>query len=102
MISNNLKPNKMKTIREYKNLLNSGMNQDNEKEFFGNTVLGMHLNGLFKEQPGRADIHNLEEKVEVICQMYKNGIDCFNDSYKLGSVSKAYYQLKLAEYSEFK
>jgi len=91
----------MKTIKEYKSLLNSGINQDNKDEFFGNTLLGMTLNTIFGEKSGRADIHNLDEKIEVICQMYKNGIDCFKDSYKLGSVNKAYYQFKLAEYSDF-
>jgi len=91
----------MKTIKEFKSLLNTD-NFGIQDEFNGNTLLGMTLNGLFGEKNTTpAHIHNLDEKVEVICQMYKNGIDCFKDSYKMGSVSKAYYQYKLSEYQDF-
>jgi len=91
----------MKTIKDYKKLL---FNNDQ------NTLLGLHLakliNPLSKsiEELRAKDqsVHFLEEKVEVIVQMYHNGIDVFKDTYKLGSVSKAYYQIKLKEYSEFK
>jgi hypothetical protein len=87
----------MKTIKEYKSLLNSGI----EDEFFGNTLLGMTLNTLFAETKGPAHIHHLDEKIEVIVQMNKNGINCFTDSYKMGSVSKAFYQWRLSEYNDF-
>lgn len=84
----------MKTIKDFKNLLHSDGN---------NTLLGMHLNSLindrYREDP--ADIHDLELKVEVIAQMSKNGIDAFEDRYRLGSVTKAYYQHMLNKYSEY-
>jgi hypothetical protein len=88
----------MKSIKEFKSLLNTGISD----EFNGNTLLGMTLNGLLGEKNiTPAHIHNFEEKVDVICQMNKNGIDCFKDSYKLGSVSKAFYQVKLSDYTDF-
>ncbi len=85
----------MKTINDFKSLLHI----DGK-----NTLLGMHLNSLVCERQPRetkADIHELELKVEVIAQMSKNGIDAFEDSYKLGSVTKAYYQYMLSQYNEF-
>ena len=84
----------MYTINDFKKALH-----DNGE----NTLLGMHLNGLFheKERDGKASIHNLEEKVEVIAQMNKNGINVFTDSFKLGSITKAYYQWRLTQYTDF-
>ena len=84
----------MKTIQEFKDLLYT--------ESVGNSLLGCHLNRLFGEKTSaRSDIHNLEEKIEVVVQMNNNGINAFTDEYKLGSVSKAYYQLKLKEFVDF-
>ena len=85
----------MKTINDFKSILHA-----NEK----NTLLGMHLNNLIcHRMPSetRADLHDLELKVEVIAQMSKNGIDAFEDGYKLGSVTKAYYQYMLSQYNEY-
>lgn len=86
----------MKTINDFKSLLHIDGR---------NTILGRHLNGLinnrYAELDVRADLHDLEEKVEVIAQMSKNGIDAFEDGYKLGSVTKAYYQYMLNQYNEF-
>lgn len=86
----------MKTIQDYKNLLsNDGKN----------TLLGNHLNTLFpirnKEFTYDASVHNFEEKVEVMVQMYKNGIDVFKDAYKMGSISKAFYQWNTNKYKDF-
>lgn len=91
----------MKTIKDFKKVLYN----NNE-----NTLLGLHLADLINplgksvEELREKDqsIHFLEEKVEVIVQMYNNGIDVFLDSYKMGSVDKAYYQVKLKEYADFK
>lgn len=85
----------MKTLKDFKNLLFNGEE---------NTALGLHLNNLFNENDFKynASVHNLEEKIEVIAQMYRNGIDCFKDGYKLGSVTKAYYQYKASLYEDFK
>lgn len=91
----------MKTIREYKKVL-----YDNDQ----NTLLGLHLATLINPLGKNYDelykkdqsIHHLEEKIEVIVQMYNNGIDVFKDTYSLGSVNKAYYQIKLREYSNYK
>jgi hypothetical protein len=84
----------MKTIKEFKDLLNV----DNE-----NTLLGMSLNDLFNEDHKKdATIHNLEEKIEVIAQMNKNGINVFTEYFKIGSVSKAFYQWKLNQYLNYK
>lgn len=89
----------MKTIKDFKQLLNNGISE----VFNGNTLLGVHLNGLFNEDKYYdATVHHIEEKIEVIVQMNENGIDCFKDSYKIGSVSKAFYQWNLKQYSEFK
>ena len=85
----------MKTIKDFKNLLHI----DGQ-----NTLLGMHLNTLICDRhpiDDQADIHDLELKVEVIAQMSKNGIDAFEDGYKLGSVTKAYYQHMLSQYDEY-
>lgn len=85
----------MKTIKDFKNLLHTDGN---------NTLLGMHLNTLICDRhpmDTQADIHDLELKVEVIAQMSKNGIDAFKDAYKLGSVTKAYYQYMLSQYDEY-
>lgn len=85
----------MKTIKDYKELLFL-----NGK----NTMLGNHLNTLFpttKDFTYNATIHNFDEKVEVMAQMYKNDIDVFKDSYKIGSISKAFYQLQLEKYKDF-
>jgi hypothetical protein len=83
----------MKTIKEFKMLL---VRNDS------NTLLGSHLNSLFNENIHHdASIQNLEEKIEVIVQMHKNGIDCFSDQYRLGSVTKAFYQVKLSDYVNF-
>jgi hypothetical protein len=86
----------MKTIKDFKALLNDG-----KEEFNGNTILGMHLNSLFGRKDIDATIHDMEEKIEVIVRMEKNGINCFTDSYKMGSVTKAYYQWHLEQYSDF-
>ena len=74
-----------------------------------NTLLGTHLNSLFPlswaEESGLnkpAYIHSFEEKVEVLVQMGKNGIDVFKHGYKLGSVSKAFYQIQLENFKNFK
>lgn len=84
----------MKMPKDFKQLLNK------EGE---NTLLGMHLNQLFgKESSKDATIHDFDEKMEVIAQMFENGIDVFKDTYKLGSVSKAFYQWHLSKYSDFK
>ena len=84
----------MKTIKDFKELLI----QNNE-----NTLLGMSLNDLFNEDHKKdATIQNLEEKIEVIAEMNKNGIDVFTDYFKIGSVSKAFYQWKLNQYSNYK
>lgn len=86
----------MKTIKEFKAVL-----RNEEKE--ENTMLGMHLNGLFNEDHDYdATVHNMDEKIEVIVEMFRNEIDVFNDTFKMGSVSKAYYKLKLSKYSNFK
>jgi hypothetical protein len=85
----------MKTIKDFKSILHA-----NEK----NTLLGMHLNSLICDRmpiETRADIHDLELKVEIIAQMSKNSIDVFKDSYQLGSVTKAYYQYMLSQYAEY-
>lgn len=86
----------MKTIQDFKNLLHANGQ---------NTLLGMHLNSIignrFSTREQRADLHDLELKVEVIAQMSKNGIDAFEDGYKLGSVTKAYYQYMLSQYAEY-
>lgn len=85
----------MKTINDFKNLLHIDGN---------NTLLGMHLNSLVCERhprETRADLHDLELKVEIIAQMSKNGIDAFEDRYRLGSVNKAYYQYMLNQYNEY-
>lgn len=86
----------MKTIQDFKNLLHANGQ---------NTLLGMHLNSIignrFSTREQRADLHDLELKVEVIAQMSKNGIDAFEDGYKLGSVTKAYYQHMLSQYDEY-
>ena len=85
----------MKTIKDFKSILHV----DGK-----NTLLGMHLNSLECERhprETRADLYDLELKVEVIAQMSKNGIDAFEDGYKLGSVTKAYYQYMLNQYNEF-
>lgn len=86
----------MKTIQDFKNLLHSNGQ---------NTLLGMHLNNLinnrYSELDAPADIHDLELKVEVIAQLYKNGIDAFNDHFPLGSVSKAYYQYMMNQFNEY-
>ena len=86
----------MKTIQAFKNLLHANGQ---------NTLLGMHLNSIignrFSTREQRADLHDLELKVEVIAQMSKNGIDAFEDGYKLGSVTKAYYQHMLSQYDEY-
>lgn len=86
----------MRTIKDYKDLLFT-----NGK----NTMLGLHLNTLFPTQTKDftydASVHNFEEKVEVMAQMYKNGIDVFKDSYKVGSISKAFYQWNLNKYKDF-
>jgi hypothetical protein len=93
----NLKTKKisiMKTINDFKTLLFNG-----EK----NTLLGYHLNNLFGEKNAelKAYILNFEEKVEVIAQMHKNGINVFEDNFVLGNVTKAFYQYKLTEYAEY-
>ena len=84
----------MKTIKEFKSLL------------FANgktTFLGMALNTLFNEEYTHSPIiQNLDEKIEVIVQMHDNGINAFTDNYKLGNVSKAYYQVQLKKYKDFK
>jgi hypothetical protein len=83
----------MKTVQNFKDLL---------FENGENTLLGMHMQYLFNESHlAKSDVHNLEDKIEVICQMDINGIDCFTDSYKMGSVSKAYYQWQLAKYDSY-
>lgn len=91
----------MKTIQDYKKALyNNGKN----------TMLGLHLSTLINPLSKSLDemkdlnqsIHYFEEKVEVIVQMYNNGINVFKDTYKLGSVDKAYYQVMLKQHSKFK
>jgi hypothetical protein len=85
----------MKTINDYKNILFIDGN---------NTLLGIHLNTLVGERTPLdepAYINDLELKIEVISQMSKNGIDAFEDGYKLGSVTKAYYQLMLSKYVQY-
>jgi hypothetical protein len=84
----------MKTINDFKNLLHI----DGQ-----NTLLGQHLNHLFSETNTdyKAWVLNFDEKVEVIAQMHRNGIDAFNDGYKLGSVTKAFYQYMLNQYKEY-
>ena len=90
----------MKTLKEYKLLFNDPNLIDDDS--IGNTILGVQLQELFGEDKTvKADIHNLEGKIEVVCQMYKNGIDVFKDSYKLGSVCKAFYQWKLSHYIDY-
>jgi hypothetical protein len=96
----------MKTIKDYKELLR--INDSN-------TMLGNHLCSLFNEKgffaslkdidtmdEYNASLHNFDEKVEVMAQMHKNGINVFEDRYKMGSVSKAFYQYKLSGYTEYK
>jgi len=85
----------MKTIKDFKSLLHNDGN---------NTLLGMHLNSLVCNRmplDERADLHDLELKVEIIAQLSKNGIDAFEDRFALGSVTKAYYQYMLSQYNEF-
>ena len=74
-----------------------------------NTLLGTHLNSLFPlgweknmgiDKP--AYVYNFEEKVEVMVQLGKNGIDVFKHGYKLGSVSKAFHQVQLEKFKNFK
>lgn len=91
----------MKTIKDFKQVL-----YNNNK----NTLLGLHLAGLINplgksvEELREKDqsIHFLEEKVEVIVQMYNNGINVFYDAYRLGSVDKAYYQVMARKYADFR
>jgi len=91
----------MKTIKEFK----STMFYEEKTDLHNantNTLLGAHLNTLFNEDPSeKSTVHHLSEKIEVIVQMYKNGINVFTDEYKLGSVTKAFYQVKLSEYDEY-
>jgi len=86
----------MKTINDFKSLLHIDGN---------NTLLGMHLNSIIGNRyspiDAKADIYDLELKVEVIAQLYKNGIDAFEDAYQLGCVTKAYYQYMLSQYAEY-
>jgi hypothetical protein len=86
----------MKTINDYKSLLHANGQ---------NTLLGMHLNSIIGNRYSpldvKADLHDLELKIEVIAQLFKNGIDAFEDRYPLGSVTKAYYQYMLNQYNEF-
>lgn len=87
----------MKTLKEIKAELTNPQTGEN-------TLLGMHLVNLIRpeEDPEtfNAELHLLEESIEVMAQMEKNGIDPFGE-FKLGSVSKAYYQLKVEEYKEY-
>lgn len=93
-----MKKTAFKTIKEIKAALY-------DEETKKNTLLGAHLVSL--ESPGKdvttfnAGLHLLEIASEVIKQMEINGIDVFKDRYKLGNVSKAFYQVKLSEYDDF-
>jgi hypothetical protein len=86
----------MKTINDYKSILH--------KDGY-NTLLGMHLNSIIGNRYAsldvRADLHDLELKIEIIAQLSKNGIDAFEDRYQLGSVTKAYYQHMLSQYAQY-
>lgn len=90
------------SIKEIKALLHDEVS-------YKNTVLGTHLNSLFPlswaENSGidkPAYIHSFEEKVEVMVQMGKNGIDVFSQNYKLGSVTKAFHEIQLEKVKDFK
>jgi len=88
----------MKTIKDYKSLLRTQSLKDEK-----NSVLGMHLNSLFSLDINKdARIHNLEEKIEVIVLINNlYDVNLFTDEFKLGTISKGYYQWKLNQYSDF-
>ena len=90
---------KIRTIKEFKALLTDSQER--------NTLTGMHLITLIKGSSVRMDdfkasTHLVEKAIEVFAQMGENGIDVFKDEYKMGSVSKAYYQCKVKEHAEYK
>ena len=84
----------MRKLQEIKDLLRKGEE---------NTVLGMHINSLLGYHHTK---HNatfqVEEAMEIMVQMEKNGIDVFKGEYKMGSVSKAYHQVELEKLSTYK
>ena len=95
----------MKTIADYRNemIIETIKSEDGILTFERNSLLGMHMQTLFGlDHEKDASVHYMEEKIEVIVQMYKNGIDIWNDSYAMGSVSKAYYQYKLNGFDDYK
>lgn len=95
----------MKTIADYRNemIIETIKSEDGILTFERNSLLGMHMQTLFGQDHKKdASVNYMEEKIEVIVQMYKNGIDIWNDSYKMGSVSKAYYQYKLNGFDDYK
>jgi len=84
----------MKTLQQIKSKLT--------KSDGANTILGMHINSLLgKDINLNCGLHNIEMAMEIMVQMEKNGIDVFEDTFKMGSVDKAYYQLMVEKYSEY-
>ena len=72
-------------------------------EFKGNTLLGMHLNTLLGNDLNYLNYtrsSDLNICIKVMKQMEANGID-LEEAWMVGNISKAYYQVKLTEYSEF-
>lgn len=73
----------MKTINNYKSILY--IHEEN-------TLLGAHLNSLFGEDiKTPADVHNLEDKIEILVFLYQHGLNIFTDAFQLGTITWAYY-----------
>jgi hypothetical protein len=89
---------KIRTLSEFKALLTDS--EDN------NTLTGLQLISILRGNAVRskdfkASTHLLEEAIEIFAQMGANGIDVFKDEYKMGSVTKAYHQWQVREYSNY-